>query len=156
MTVRNVTRDDVDTLKSLSKQCVPLGQHTSFTYWMLCQYFSNLCYILEDEDRNPIGFVSAIRSSSVEGAVYLWQIGIVEQHRGKGLSKILIDAIVGSIHDDEYIQFSIDDTNKESLGAFSSYAKANGLSMDAVDQVDFTDPFTQVKENETIYQYRSI
>ena len=78
MIIRNCTVEDVDRVRRFVDACKPLELHTSFTYWAIFNYFSNLCFLMI-EDEKLIGFISGIRSSLDKDAVYLWQIGVSKE-----------------------------------------------------------------------------
>ena len=142
--IRNVTKNDANLLQNLANSCKPLDVHTIYTYWVLCNYFNNSCYILEI-DTKPIVFITAVQSSKI----LIWQIGILSEYRGNGYSLKLIDAVISNINDTEDIRVTIDKNNSESNGAFKKYASVNNYEIRAVDSLKLKG--IDIEEDEIIY-----
>lgn len=142
--IRNVTKNDANLLQNLVNSCKPLDVHTIYTYWILCNYFNNSCYILEI-DTKPVGFITSVQSSKI----LIWQIGILPEYRGNGYSLKLIDAVISNINDTEDIRVTIDKNNNESNGAFKKYASLNNYEIRAVDSLKLKG--IDIEEDEIIY-----
>jgi L-2,4-diaminobutyric acid acetyltransferase len=139
MDVRSCRESDLKTVVALVDKCGTfLVRHTDFTYIVLFRYFGDLCFVLED-DGEAVGFATAVRSSDRPDTVYLWQIGMVPECQGRGLSALLIDRVVqqtrklGCMR----LEFSVDRTNEKSRGAFESYAGKNGIRMERGEALRF-------------------
>ena len=142
--IRNVTKNDANLLQNLANSCKPLDVHTIYTYWVLCNYFNNICYILEI-DTKPIVFITAVQSSKI----LIWQIGILPEYRGNGYSLKLIDAVISNINDTEDIRVTIDKNNDANNGAFKKYASVNNYEIRAVDSLKLKG--IDIEEDEIIY-----
>ncbi|MCI5194556.1 MAG: GNAT family N-acetyltransferase [Candidatus Electrothrix sp. AU1_5] len=95
MNLRNITEKDNSRIRELIYICKPLGLHTSFTYWVLTKYFPNLCFLMES-DKKLIGFISALRSTIDDKVLFIWQIAVSPEYRGKRYASILIKTVVDS------------------------------------------------------------
>lgn len=137
LTVRAVTEADAGLLLALAHRCPPLDIHTPYTYWVLSHLFGRQCFIALD-GAEPVGFVTSVAEGT---QALLWQVGVIDSHRGRGVSQLLIDAVVGAARESglRSVELSIDPTNANSLGAFRSYAKKHGLLLDRIGEVDLTD-----------------
>ncbi len=152
-TIRNVTESDAPLLRHLAKNCPPLDLHTQYTYWVIAGFFGGSSFLLE-QDGEPVGYLTAVDAPS---AVFIWQIGILEAHRGKKLSRLLIRAAV------EYAQavskdleVTIAPDNVPSYSAFRSFCDANGTPLKrlGVTEVsDLDDP--SFREREVRYRFAS-
>lgn len=87
--LRSVKEKDASTLRFLAMHCAPLDVHTPYTYWVVAKHYGEGSFILED-NKNPIGFIMTVETSS---SLFVWQIGILNGYRGKGLSQKLIEAV---------------------------------------------------------------
>ena len=129
--IRTATPDDSATLLSLSKECVGLDVHTHYTYWVMCNYHNDTIFILED-DQIPIGYIMAL---NVKSAIFIWQIGIIADYRGKSLSEELIAKIAYTAAvNHKPIELSIIESNGVSLSAFTAFCKKHGLTMSRIGQ----------------------
>ena len=136
ITIRNVEKTDNALLRHLAKQCPALDLHTQYTYWVNTYYFNKSSFILED-DGKPIGYIMALNTPDV---IFIWQIGIIKEYRGKGLSYKLISAVMEYAKSiNKPIEVTIASNNKSSFNAFKSAALKQNLKMIKSDVVNIID-----------------
>lgn len=152
--IRNVNEQDSKTLEYLASVCPPLDVHTPYTYWVICRYFSETSFIAE-YDGIPVGYITGIDSGT---EVLVWQIGIVDEMRGKGLSGALIDKIVSLAEKKgRLIHVSIDKSNENSNSAFRSYCRSHRMKMVRLGSVSLSSLVnTDFSENEEYYSIEPI
>lgn len=145
--LRNVSAADAALLKHLAGKCYPLDVHTPYTYWVVANYHAISSYILQN-DKEPIGFITALNTPNM---VFVWQIGILEEFRRKGLSKMLISAVFDyarSVSKD--IEVTIAADNDASKSAFASVCKKQNVKMVEIGVVELRDidddSFTEVEK----------
>lgn len=120
----HVTERDAELLYELAKQCPPLDMHTPYTYWVICKYFANQSFVLV-LDGQPIGYIMAIQTND---CMFLWQIGIKSDFRGRGYSQFLIDIVVTQANQLHLpVQTTIDINNVASYRAMAKYCGTQGL-----------------------------
>lgn len=136
LVVRPVQKTDNALLRHLAKQCPTLDLHTPYTYWVNTYYFNKSSFILED-DGKPIGYIMALNTPD---AVFVWQIGIIKEYRGKGLSYKLVSAVMEYAKNiNKPIEVTIASTNIGSFNAFKSAAIKHNLQMIKSDTIDVKD-----------------
>lgn len=149
ITIRNVEKTDNALLRHLAKQCPALDLHTQYTYWVNTYYFNKSSFILED-DGKPIGYIMTLNTPDV---IFIWQIGIIKEYRGKGLSYKLISAVMEYAKSiNKPIEVTIASSNKSSFNAFKSAALKQNLKMiksDVINIIDLDDD--TFSENEIKY-----
>lgn len=150
--IRSVTPDDCVLLRNLAKHCEPLDLHTHYTYWILCSQFSKQCFILLFDDK-PAGFITSVTGN---GRVFVWQIGLLPEYRGKGLSEKLISSVFSFAQSKGMnLGVSIDEQNKASYNSFNKYCKKFGYSFTPSGKLtisDECDSGTKFFEQEIIYE----
>ncbi len=153
MIIRQCSVEDVDKIRIFVNECKPLELHTPFTYWILFNYFSSLCFLMIEEG-NIIGFISGIKSSKDINLVYLWQIGVSKDHRGKNYASVLIDHFVNSAKSLECnrIQVSISPLNEVSYNAFLKYSKEKNYLFLKTGEIKYHDQLTDKNEFEILYE----
>ncbi|MCQ1528437.1 GNAT family N-acetyltransferase [Lutispora saccharofermentans] len=153
MKIRPMESGDIGAVRELIDICKPLDLHTPFTYWILSEYFNNTCMVLEDEG-TIVGYAGGIKSSSMEGIFYLWQIGLLSGYRGKGYFSLLLDRIIEEIKKSgcHSLEFSVLSDNYQSISAFSGYAKNKGLPMKKRGSLRFYDKLAGEECKEDIYR----
>ena len=146
--IRNVRSNDTPIIQSLAIKCSPLELHTEYTYWVCTHLFQCSSFILE-LDKYPIGYIMAIENTST---VFIWQIGITSEHRGKGLSKHLIGACVNYAKSvKKNLEVTISENNEESYRAFRNYCRRNGLVFSCLGDAEILDADGVLFELEKLY-----
>ena len=150
--LRSVKEKDASTLRFLAVHCAPLDVHTPYTYWVAANYYGEGCFILED-DENPIGFIMAVETAS---SLFVWQIGILLEYRGKGLSKKLIEAVFDyATQRQKNMEVTIAEDNIASYSAFSRFCNHKNIRIDKVRLVEVRDlENLSFKENEIMYSIK--
>ncbi len=124
--IRNATESDGKIMRMLARKCGTLDLHTPYTYWVAAAHYSGCCFIME-EDGTPIGYIMAVDAPEI---VFIWQIGILPEHRGKGLSRILIASCVGYAKERKKdIEITIAEDNENSYRSFARFCEKNGIAM---------------------------
>lgn len=136
ISVRAVTAEDAAELRSLASQCEPLDIHTPYTYWVLCTFFGEQCFIMYDGEV-PIGFISSITSKAT---TFIWQIGLRLEYRGHGLSRRLIESVANyaKVHAQRML-VTIAAENEASRNAFEHFCRSNGLVMSECGSMEIKD-----------------
>lgn len=155
MKVRPCKEDDVDCVRQLVSKCKPLGLYSAYCYWVSFRNLGNRCFILED-DGNAVGYVSGLRSSVRPDIFFLWQLGVLEDYRGRGHAAALIGKIIEVARDQgcKSLQFTMLQDNESSYRAFASFARKNGFEMRQVGQLDLFDSLSERKLEDPIYEFR--
>ena len=118
--IRNATANDGAIMRKLAHECGTLDLHTPYTYWVAAAHYSGGCFIME-EDGTPIGYIMAVDAPEI---VFIWQIGILPEHRGKGLSRILIASCVGYAKERKKdIEVTIAENNENSYRSFARFCE---------------------------------
>jgi len=138
VSLRSVTAQDAVLLHSLARACPPLGVHTHYTYWVQAAFFGQECFVLELDGR-PVGFITSVTAGDRQ---LIWQIGVLQEHRGRGYSRLLIDAVLRTavMRGRTEVEFSIAPGNDASLAAFRGYAEKEHLEMVEAGSLRLTDP----------------
>mgnify|MGYP001048111246 FL=1 len=58
------------------------------------EYFGDSIFLARDGD-DLVGYVLGFRSQVDSSVFYLWQIGVIKEHRGTGLAQRLVSALLG-------------------------------------------------------------
>ncbi len=137
ITLRNAAGSDAGLLRHMARSCPPLDLHTSYTYWVAAEYFGSGSYILED-DGICAGYIMTVQTPET---IFVWQIGILPEYRGRGLSRRLIDRVLDdAAASGRGVEVTIAKNNAASFAAFTSAAGARGLVLEPKDTVELKDP----------------
>ncbi len=128
MEIRNCKEEDIDEVMGLVRLCKPLVLHNDFTYWILFKYFGDTCFVIAGDDK-IVGYVSGVTSTAQKGVLYLWQIAIAPDYRGKNYAKFLIEKMLNVARKKKCksLQFSVSPKNEASFSLFSRFAGKHRL-----------------------------
>ncbi len=147
--IRKVEEEDASTLRYLASICPPLDVHTHYTFWVLCRFFSDSCFIASEDGEN-IGYITAVDTK--EG-LFIWQIGILKEKRGNGLAYRLIEKVFDiAKKKGSRILVTIAEDNKRSFNTFKNYCERNSAVMKPIDELRINDiDDFDFLEKETVY-----
>lgn len=142
--IRNISEDDYSLLRYLAEKCKPLDVHTLYTYWVLSKFFSGSSFLLFDNN-TVIGYITSVET---EKTVFIWQIGVLEEYRSLGYSRVLIAAVSDyAINKKKNMAVSIAGDNERSFNAFKGFCNSHSyqfkesgiLSLRDLTNVDFNE-----------------
>ena len=91
--LRSPTVQDASALWRLVRNSGVLDLNSPYSYLMLCSHFAATCLVAE-EDGAIVGFVTAYRPPTAPDVIFVWQIGVAQAARGKGVGLTILDALV--------------------------------------------------------------
>lgn len=107
-----------------------LDPNSPYAYLMACLNFGDTCVVATAEGE-LIGFVLALRPQTRPEAVFVWQIGVNEDHRGQGIGGRLLDELIHlpSCDDVGFLEATVTPSNDPSDGLFRSFARRHGAEV---------------------------
>ncbi len=152
--LREIKPKDAPTLRSLAEKCAPLDVHTPYTYWVVANYYRKGSYILED-DGSAVGYIMTVETDE---CLFIWQIGLLELYRGKGLSQTLIEAVYNyAVKRQKNMEVTIAETNAASYSAFSHFCTRKNVGFNKAGSVEIRKPDdSPFEENEIMYRIKVV
>jgi L-2,4-diaminobutyric acid acetyltransferase len=130
-----------------------LEPNTLYAYLLLCTHFADTCLIAERQGE-CVGFVAAYRPPTHNDAVFVWQIGVSEAARGRGLAKRMLNALVEQpgCRGVRFVEATVAPSNLPSRALFESFARAHDAPCDV--STGFAAPHfaPHVHEAEALYR----
>ena len=134
--IRNANDKDAPLLRKLASLCPPLDIHTHYTYWFMCRFSDDNCFIAFERE-TPIGYITSVDTNQ---GVFIWQIGLILEKQGLGYSVLLIDKVVNhALSQNKRMIVTISRDNENSYQAFKKYCEKHSLSMTPCDELEITD-----------------
>lgn len=121
---RKPEKSDGADMWALVKKTGVLDLNSAYSYLMLGEYFSDTCVVAERKDR-IVGFVSGFIPQDRPDTVFVWQVGVADSERGRGLGKHLLRHLLGSEACSEvrYLESTITPSNTASTRLFRAIAR---------------------------------
>lgn len=73
-----------------------LDLNSPYLYLLICTDHAATSVVATDDAGNMLGFVAAYRPPQDPGAVFVWQVGVAQAARGRGLGRRLIMATLAT------------------------------------------------------------
>lgn len=155
-TIRECTPEDAQALYQVVKDLQPLTQHTPYTYWVLCQYSSSRCFVAEREG-TIVGLATSFLSDSEPPTLLIWQLGVIPDLRGTGLSDRLLDGLAeaGRRIGASKLEMSIERDNHSSRRAFQRLARRLGSELQEIGIAEIPGQLATSTNPEILYRIPS-
>lgn len=85
--------EDGKAIWNLVKGTGVLDLNSAYSYLMLCKYFHDTCVVAEI-NQEIVGFISAFIPPTNPDTIFVWQVGVEEAQRGKGVGLIMLKDIL--------------------------------------------------------------
>lgn len=121
---RAPTLADGTNLWFLARDSGSLELNSSYSYLLLAGHFADTCVIAE-RDAKPVAFVSAFVSPAASDTVFVWQIAVAEEDRGRGLARRLLHQLLArpACRSVRALEATVTPSNTASRALFRSLAK---------------------------------
>jgi len=120
---RKPTSEDGAAVWRLIGDLDALDDNSMYCNLLQCTHFADTCIVAERDDE-VVGWVSAYLPPSRQGTLFIWQVAVAPEMRGRGLAKAMLkallerDACAGVSH----LESTITRDNDASWGLFRSIA----------------------------------
>jgi L-2,4-diaminobutyric acid acetyltransferase len=114
---------DVSTVFELVKNSGALEVNTEYSYLLIAKHFSQTSAICT-ENGDVVGYMSGYRLPENPAVLFVWQIAVDSNYRGRGIAKRLILDVLNRPQNREvsYVQATVADSNNASAALFKSLA----------------------------------
>ncbi|MGM0442668.1 MAG: diaminobutyrate acetyltransferase [Fibrobacterota bacterium] len=114
----------------LVENCPPLDLNTTYYYYMMCRDFSETSVVAE-LNGEIVGYISAYRRPAVPSTLFVWQVAVSKDARGRGLAGRMLSTIIESCSGEiDRTETTITPSNTASQAVFKKYAEKNGLTIE--------------------------
>lgn len=124
---RHPETGDGPLIHQLVKDCAPLDLNSVYLYLLLASHFRGTCLVAEtDGKRRMAGFVSAYYRPDEPDTLFVWQIAVHPDFRGRGIARGLLRELLAALYQKAppvYLELSVNPSNKASRTLFESLAK---------------------------------
>jgi L-2,4-diaminobutyric acid acetyltransferase len=107
---------------NLVKESGVLDENSSYSYLMMCKFYKDTCAVAKCEGELA-GFVTAFRPPEKPDTIFVWQIGVAKNHRGKGIATKILKELLEREDDVKYLEATVTPSNRPSESLFRGMAK---------------------------------
>ncbi len=127
-TFRTPAINDAKEMVRLASASRVLDVNSDYAYLLLARDFHETCVIAE-EDGRMLGFATAYRPPRNLDVLFVWQIAVSEEARGRGLASQMLDELVqrGQLLGIQFIEATVTGSNFASQALFNSLARRHNV-----------------------------
>ena len=92
-TVRMPTSEDGAAIWELIRSCEPLDENSMYCNVIQCDHFAETC-VLAEVAGETAGWVSAYVMPNDPETLFVWQVAVADEARGRGLGTLMLQAIL--------------------------------------------------------------
>ena len=118
---------DAADVHALVERSGGLDTNSTYAYLLLCTHFSGTCVLAEDEGR-LLGFVSAYRKPADDSTLFVWQVAVDPEARGRRVASAMLDELFRreTSRCVRWLEATISPGNRASWALFESFARRRG------------------------------
>jgi L-2,4-diaminobutyric acid acetyltransferase len=113
-----------------------LDVNSSYAYLLWCRDFAATSVVVESEGR-VVGFVTGYVRPEAPGTLFVWQVAVDADQRGRGLGVAMLDWLVSAVTAPghpaggavEALETTVSPDNPASIAMFASLARRRGADM---------------------------
>ena len=128
--IRRPILADAASIHRLVEDSEVLDMNSRYLYLLLCRDFTLTCRVAE-EHNEIIGFVTAYFPPDQPQVLFIWQIAVAPDHRGRGVAmRMLVDLLAGLPESQSFmLETTIAPSNLASENLFKSLARRLGCEI---------------------------
>ena len=132
--IRRPTLADAVQMYELVNAAGSLDKNSLYLYLLLCRDFSSTCRVAEIGSR-LVGVTTAYLPADQPRLVFIWQVAVAEEFRGRGIALAMLTDLVASLaaSDPWFLQTTITPSNTASKNLFTSLAKKFRATISSAD-----------------------
>ncbi|MFB4212763.1 diaminobutyrate acetyltransferase [Shouchella sp. JSM 1781072] len=133
LTLQKPTVEDGAAMWELAETST-LDSNSVYKYIMMCEYFDETCIVAREGDE-VVGFITAFIPPKQPDTLFIWQVGVAESQRGKGLALDLLERLIERdvCRDVRYVEATVTPSNKASQSLFKKLARSQGTACNISD-----------------------
>jgi L-2,4-diaminobutyric acid acetyltransferase len=130
ISLRKPTDADGAAVSRLIDECPPLDRNSRYCNLLQCTDFADTCIVAERDDE-IVGWISGYRLPNERGTLFVWQVAVHPDARGKGLGKRMLHALLDRAARSgvESMRTTVTRSNTASRTLFRSVANRIGSPM---------------------------
>jgi len=119
------TLEDAAKIARLAESIAELDRYSPYLYLVLCDRFADACAVAMDVNGECGAFVTGVCSPSHPATLFIWQVGVRQDLRGRGLGHQLIASILARpVHREiRFLETTVAPGNIPSQRMFSALAR---------------------------------
>ncbi len=133
MKLRAPTTADAAAIHDLVIKTGILDQNSRYLYLLLCRDFSETSVVAEDAGQ-LVGFVTGYRLPESPEVLFVWQVGVAAEYRGRGVAKAMLLYLLAQLCGKGvcYMEATVAESNQASQKLFGSVSTVLSATLQLV------------------------
>ena len=127
--LRRPTPEDGPALHNLVERCPPLDTNSRYCNLLQVSHFRDTAIVAEQEQQLA-GFVSGYRIPGREEVLFVWQVGVAPEGRGRGLAPQMLLSLLDRLDGVRYLETTVTPDNAASAAVFEKVAAQLGTRLE--------------------------
>lgn len=153
VTLQSPESTDGIELNRLIAKSPPLDPNSVYCNLLQCTHFPDTCICAKSKGK-LVGFISGYLLPANSDTLFVWQVAVAEEARGKGLASRMLMALLNqpACSNVDFLETTITPDNKASQALFSKLAKELDAEKAIVPGFDKTRHFNGEHESEELWR----
>lgn len=110
----------------------PLDLNSIYSYYLLSDHFRDSCVVAECQGQLA-GFLSAYLIPSRPKTLFIWQVAVAREQRGRGVASLMVEALLARFAKAQLqaIEATVNPSNRASRALFERLARQRGSPLQA-------------------------
>ncbi|MCD2126397.1 diaminobutyrate acetyltransferase [Rhodococcus ruber] len=106
-----------------------LDVNSSYAYVLWCRDFAATSVVATAGDHEAVGFVSGYRRPEAPDTLFVWQVAVDQDQRGRGVAGRMLDSLWDRLTDAGVtrLETTVSPDNEASIAMFTALARRRGL-----------------------------
>jgi L-2,4-diaminobutyric acid acetyltransferase len=130
-----------------------LDDNSAYAYVAFTTHFADSCLVAEDAaSTETLGFVMGYREPHAPDTLFVWQIGVGEQARGKRIGNRMLKHLATQMEGVKYVEATVTPGNAASRALFTGFARDVGAPVSVVEDYFPKALFPEGHEEEGLFR----
>lgn len=126
--IRPPQRGDGAAMWTLARDGGELDLNSSYAYVLMARDFAVTCRVALSEGE-VVGFLLGFRPPERPGSVFVWQVAVRGDQRGRSVAKRMLNDLVDTLEDVDTVEATVEESNAASRALFASFARSRGADL---------------------------
>lgn len=150
-TLRRPRAEDGPALHRLVKRCPPLDENSRYCNLLQVTHFADSSVVAE-RDGQLLGFVTGYRVPDRDDVLFVWQVGVGPEGRGRGLAGRMLTALLDRLDGIEHLETTVTPDNAASRRVFERFARDRDAPLERSVLFHRDAHFEQAHDDEVLYR----
>ena len=148
---REPLKKDGIAVHNLISNCPPLDKNSLYCNLLQCTDFSRTSIIAESSDGDVIGFISGYIAPESPETLFIWQVALDQQYRGKGVASQMLSRLFNRHKTLQSLKTTISPSNIPSQKLFQTFFENHGMTVKATEHFKAGVHLDSDHEDEILY-----